>query len=238
MTVDSQPNRTSWFPLSAILGGAFIFFLLLFCSGIVAWHITGTDHGTVYVDNGTGEEMVVFVDDELVKTVPPNFASSVRIPVGKQTIRVEQEGSTVFEETKLIEREKYVLNPDNSVRYFVRSIEPPDIQPRKNNRARQSFEDELADLLSVVSPIKHSGPWFQYPGDWDYDDFPLGEYIPYQIRDGHKAMLRMSRQDYELLQELRALNGRRPTEEQLHRFTACRKRLLRNPRISPSADHD
>lgn len=220
-----------------VFGGLGVLMIAL-CGGVALWSFIRGENGRVYVDNGTDQTMTVFVDGEEVETVPPKSVRKVTINAGERAIRVEQNGKAVFEGTKTIEGEDYVLNPDETHRYFVRTVKYYYLTPPiQKQRVRLSFEDELASLFSVVTPIKHNGPWFQYPDDWNSDDFELDEQIPYEISehgsDTRKAMLRMSREDYELLQELRALNGKRPTGDQIRRFVECRTRLLRIPKPKP-----
>ena len=221
------------------IAGGTLLLLFLMCGGFFLLMEFSPKYAMIDVDNATADPLTVYIDGEKVETIPARSSGRVRCKVGEHEIRVTRGGKTVFDETKTVEQKEYVLNPDKQHRYFVRTVKYGTGRPLDRERDdEQTFQESLDRFLSIVSPVEHSGSWFQYPQDWSYEDYGLDEEIPDVLRNGsstsltRRALLRMTREDYNLLIELRNLKGE-PTKDQLQQWRRCMIRLRKIPYRKP-----
>lgn len=162
----------------------------------------------IYVDNTSGQPMEVYVDGSVVATVAPGRLELIKTRDGARQVKVTSGGETLFDESKQLEKPKsaapsrYLLNPDNSQRYWIREVQYGIAVPKIRQAANET--DRYLQTAFALRLVEGPGPWYAVPPRCDY--LP-GETIPEKV-EGYSgtskfALRRISPAEFKFFEQAR-----------------------------------
>jgi hypothetical protein len=207
-----------WVKLGAVLS-----VFALAAVGVAAYLLLRPDC-EIYVDNGGSEPITVSLDGSSEITVAKGQVEKIPCRAGSHHITVWRGGKVVFDETRELTKasrgkNKYILNPEKSNRYWQRTVQYgigiPNFSFYINDLDRYH---KIAAQVSLLTP----GEFFEVSADHVLE--PAPKTVKGKFMDSRKVVARVSRSDYDLIAG--AEKKQSVTSEEISRLERVVDRLL------------
>jgi hypothetical protein len=209
----------------------------------------------IYVDNSTGEALVVLVDGQERATIEPGLSATLEYPPGEYHFIVKAGDRVLLDEKKKLEesdgfgpRRKLLLNPNPDTRYQVYVMQYGEsrlgdamesgllsMQTDPQARNQYLYKQLLKDLTLVPE-----GTWSDVTGAEYVLTLPPESVVIHSAIEKKKVVARIGTKDYARMQ--RANRKERPTERDVEALADLLDdivaKALAGPRASDLADGD
>jgi hypothetical protein len=171
----------------------------LLAAGGLGFYFTPRPNVWIYVDNGGKEDLEVSLDGVQVVTVKAGTCQIVKCREGKKHITVTCGGRTVFEQRKALGSDrpgpaKYVLNPEMTNRYRVRTVNYGFWFPSfKTYYSDLDHYRQIAEQVPVIQPAD----WFEVHCEYILEKPPAS--VKGKFQETRYVLCRISKADHDLL---------------------------------------
>lgn len=209
--------------------------------------------GYVYIDNGGGSSMTVFVDGVEKCQIAPGTFDKIMLKLGPHQFCIKSNGTEIYNQSQVLDagdrpfrRPTYLLNPDGKYRYCDISIlygddhdmerrrgELLEIAERVENQGDQSARIELdkriaREFKEMSNDIKVFGdrPWIRFETPNNILTPVANTVYGSKRKDGteRSALIRISRKWNAKI--AKALRTKKPTLRDLHRLAEVQSEVL------------
>ena len=245
----SRAQSPSWLQslffgiLSSRLGSGLVLLAIIFgiALGVEYYRKNIQPNVWIYVDNGSGTRYQFVLDEGDSVDVEGNSSELVKCHYGEHQVRVDSNGTTIYEGTIRVGRPDFysgptriVLNPDGRNRYWLKEIQYGSSFPDFRVGLGDDAHSRALDLSYQIDIVKQEERWFQVE---TYCDYMMDDEIPEKIKvrtvkglpagDKKTALRRLSKSDYDRILRARK-GGEETTEADVSALQRIVRRLLKN----------
>ncbi len=184
---------------------------------------------SVYVDNGSAEQMTVIIDGEEVEQVPAGTVKIVECFAGDRRIQVRRAGQIVFDEVKTLEKPfgkrptKYLLNPEKRNRYWRYRVQYGAGLPKFVRTYGYGLDSKYQALANSVDLVVVQA-WMKVNSEYVVSEKPPRTIKSRMGMASVSVLARMSKSDYERIESARDRFD--VSQSEYDRFHSFVKRLM------------